>query len=77
MVELRVQSPVFQQQCQTLNKIDEGLVLAENELREQRRLMEAVRSILTSSVQSELGSEQQAFLQDQRSWEPPVPSAGT
>ena len=54
-----------------------ALCRVENELREQRRLMEAVRGILTTSVQSELGSEQQAFLQDQRSWEPPAPSAGT
>ena len=53
-----------------------ALYHAESELREQRRLMEAVRGILTTSVQSELSSEQQAFLQDERSWEPPAPSAG-
>ena len=50
---------------------------AENERREQRRVMDAVRGILTSSVQSELGSQQQAFLQDQSSWQPPAPPAGT
>lgn len=60
-----------------LTKVMRALYRAESELREQRRLMEAVRGILTSSVQSELGSEQQAFLQDEGSWEPPAPSAGT
>lgn len=39
--------------------------------------MDAVRGILTTSVQSGLGSEQQAFLQDQSSWQPPAPPAGT
>lgn len=72
-VELRGQSLDFQY----LLKVLRALCCADNELREQRRLMEAVRGILTSSVQSELGPEQQAFLQDQRSWEPPAPSAGT
>ena len=52
------------------------LCRSENELREQRRLMEAVRGILTSSVQSSLGPEQQAFLQNPSSWEPPAPTTG-
>ena len=52
------------------------LLHAESELLEQRHLMEAVRGILTDSVQSSLGSEQQAFLQDEQSWNPPAPSTG-
>ena len=50
---------------------------SESELQEQRRLMGAVRGILTSSVQSSLGPDQQAFLQNPSSWEPPPPSTGT
>lgn len=79
--EVRAESLVWEQSSNStvrlLAKVMRALPCAENELREQRRLMEAVRGILTSSVQSGLGSEQQAFLQNQRSWEPPAPSAGT
>ena len=67
----------FMAHMKQTHKLMRSVFVAETELREQRRLMEAVRGILTSSVQSELGSSQQAFLQDQQSWEPPAPPSGT
>ena len=50
---------------------------ADNELQQQTRLLEAVRGILTPSVQAGLGPEQQAFLQYAASWQPPMSSSGT